>query len=441
MLMYELLSKKKTGGILTRDEIDFMIAGYLDGTIPDYQMSAMLMAIYFQGMSADETLYLTQAMASSGQMLDLSDIGGVKVDKHSSGGVGDKTSLVLAPIMAACGLKIAKMSGRGLGHTGGTIDKLGSIPGFRTDISITEFKQNIERIGMALMGQTAELAPADKLLYALRDVTATVDHIALIASSIMSKKLAAGADVLVLDVKCGSGAFMQQEADAYALATEMVQIGNGAGKKTIALVTDMDQPLGMAVGNALELKEALHMLGGKGPADLWTVCLAIMEQMLVGSGQCATESAAKSQIEKVVANGLALQKMAEFVAAQGGDADYVYHPEKLPAAAIISPVLSQESAYISRIACDEVGRTSLILGGGRHTKDDVIDAAVGVVLAKKVGERVARGEVLAYVHGNDEAKANEARERLLSAYSFSDEPPQPPVLIKKVFSAPRDVVL
>lgn len=326
MRMYDLIMKKRNGEVLDEKEIQYMINGYTKGEIPDYQMSAMTMAIYFQGMNEQETLALTMAMAHSGDMLDLSDIHGVKVDKHSTGGVGDKTSLALTPMVAALGIPVAKMSGRGLGHTGGTIDKLESFTGFSTAISEEQFKENVNRIGIAIMGQTADLAPADKKLYALRDVTATVDNMSLIASSIMSKKLAAGADAIVLDVKTGSGAFMKKEEDAAALAKEMVKLGKGAGRKTFAVISDMDQPLGFAVGNALEVKEAIDTLNGKGPEDFVELCMTLGSQMILAAGKAESTEQAREMLQGVIQDGSALRKLAEFIHAQGGDEKLVYHP-------------------------------------------------------------------------------------------------------------------
>ncbi len=422
MRMYDLIMKKRDGGALSAEEIAYMVKGYAEGSIPDYQMSAMMMAIYFNGMNEAETLNLTMEMAHSGDMLDLSAIDGVKVDKHSTGGVGDKTSLALTPMAAACGVKVAKMSGRGLGHTGGTIDKLESFPGFHTDIGTEQFTEQVNRIGIAIMGQTADLAPADKKLYALRDVTATVDQMSLIASSIMSKKLAAGADAIVLDVKTGSGAFMKKEEDAIALAREMVRIGNGAGKKTTAVITDMDQPLGFAVGNALEVREAIETLMGRGPEDFLTLCLTLGSHMLMAAGKAECRKEAEQKLRGAIDSGRALSKFAEFVAAQGGDAELVYHPERLPGASIQEELLADKDGYIGRIACDEVGICSLILGGGRETKEDVIDLSVGVVLHKKKGDAVQSGEVLATLHANDGAKLKAAKERLAGAITISAEP-------------------
>ena len=432
MRMYDIIMKKRNGGKLTSGEIQYFIDGYTGGEIPDYQVSALMMAIYFRGMDEEETLALTMAMAHSGDMLDLSAIKGTKVDKHSTGGVGDKTSLALAPMAAACGIPVAKMSGRGLGHTGGTIDKLESFPGFTTALTTEQFIKNVNSIGIAIMGQTADLAPADKKLYALRDVTATVDNMSLIASSIMSKKLAAGADAIVLDVKTGSGAFMKEEADARALAEEMVKIGTNAGRKTVAVISDMDQPLGYAVGNALEVKEAIDTLNGHGPADFLTLCLTLGSQMLLAGGKAEDLKSAERMLEQVIADGSALKKLAEFVEAQGGDSSVVYHPERLPQAALQKEVLAPADGYISRIVCDEVGICSLILGGGRETKESRIDLSVGLVLCRKVGDMVKAGEVLAVIHANDEGKAAEAEKRFLAACSITAEPPLKTPFIKGI---------
>ncbi len=418
MRMYDLIMKKRNGGALSREEIYFMVEGYTKGEIPDYQMSAMMMAVYFVGMNAQETLHLTMAMAHSGEMLDLSAIDGIKVDKHSTGGVGDKTSLALTPMVAACGVKIAKMSGRGLGHTGGTIDKLESFAGFSTAISTEDFIKNVNEIGISIMGQTRELAPADKLLYALRDVTATVDNMSLIASSIMSKKLAAGADAIVLDVKTGSGAFMKKEKDAFALAEEMVQLGKNAGRNTAAVVSDMDQPLGYAVGNALEVREAIETLKGKGPKDFTELCLTLGSYMLLMGGKARTEDEGREMLKRAISSGEALSKLAQFVKAQGGSEKMVYEPALLPKAKRQEPVLAEEEGYVEKIVCDEVGICSLMLGGGRETKESVIDLSVGIVLEKKVGDKVNAGDVLAWLHANDSEKLKAAKERLLSAYTI-----------------------
>jgi len=427
-----LIVKKKMGGVLSEEEIQFMIEGFTKGSIPDYQMSAMMMAIYFKGMNEQETLALTMAMEKSGDVLDLSAIKGIKVDKHSTGGVGDKTSLALTPMVAACGIPVAKMSGRGLGHTGGTIDKLESFTGFSTEISTEAFVSQVNDIGIAIMGQTADLAPADKKLYALRDVTATVDNMSLIASSIMSKKLAAGADAIVLDVKTGSGAFMKTEEDSFALAKEMVKIGNGAGRKCIAVVSDMDQPLGFAVGNALEVKEAIETLKGNGPKDFTELCLNLGTQMLMAGGKADEEETAREMLLKTIQDGTALKKLAEFVKAQGGDETAVYHTEMLPNASITEELCAETDGYIAHIVCDEVGIVSLILGGGRETKESEIDLAVGIVLCKKVGDEVKKGDVLAVLHANDIKKLSVAKERLYKAYSFSEKPVEKKPLIKGI---------
>lgn len=432
MRMYDIIMKKRNGGELSKEEIDFFIESYTKGEIPDYQVSALMMAIYFQKMTEAETHALTMAMAKSGDMLELSAIKGVKVDKHSTGGVGDKTSLALTPMVAACGIPVAKMSGRGLGHTGGTIDKLESFAGFSTSITTEQFINNVNNIGIAIMGQTADLAPADKKLYALRDVTATVDNMSLIASSIMSKKLAAGADAIVLDVKTGSGAFMKEEQDAFALAKEMVQIGKNAGRKTIAVVSDMDQPLGCAVGNALEVEEAIATLRGEGTEDFVELCLCLGTQMLIAGGKAGKESEARAMLEAVIEDGSALKKLAQFVEAQGGNPKAVFDTSLLPKANIIREVVSTEDGYVGHIACDEIGICSLILGGGRGTKESEIDLSVGIVLQKKVGDYVKKGEVLAIVHANDEAKYNACVERFLAAYSFTKEEPKKTAFIKGI---------
>lgn len=434
MRMYDIIMKKRNGEELSKEEIDFFIDGYTKGEIPDYQVSALMMAIYFRKMTESETHALTMAMASSGDMLDLSAIKGIKVDKHSTGGVGDKTSLALTPMVAACGIPVAKMSGRGLGHTGGTIDKLESFPGFTTALTTEQFVGNVNKIGIAIMGQTADLAPADKKLYALRDVTATVDNMSLIASSIMSKKLAAGADAIVLDVKTGSGAFMKKESDARALAEEMVKIGKNAGRKTIAVISDMDQPLGYAVGNALEVKEAIDTLNGKGPADFVELCLTLGAQMLIAGGKAGNREEAEDKLRQVIADGSALKKLAEFVEAQGGDARAVYEPKLLPEASIQKPILSPVEGYVSHIECAEVGICSLILGGGRETKESEIDLSVGLVLQKKVGEYVKAGEPLAILHANDAGRAKEAEKRFLAACRITNAEPEKTAFIKDIIA-------
>lgn len=421
MRMYDLIMKKRNGGYLSTEEIYYMIVEYTKENIPDYQMSAMMMAIYFQGMNEKETLDLTMAMAYSGDVIDLSAIKGIKVDKHSTGGVGDKTSLALTPMVAALGVTVAKMSGRGLGHTGGTIDKLESFAGFSTEISEEKFKNNVEKIGISIMGQTADLAPADKKLYALRDVTATVDNMSLIASSIMSKKLASGADAIVLDVKTGSGAFMKAEEDAFSLAREMVKIGNGAKRKTVAIVSDMDQPLGRAVGNALEVKEAIDTLKGNGPEDFEELCITLGSYMVVAAEKAHSIEEARNMLINCIKDGSALNKLAEFIENQGGDKSYIFDTDKLPKASIIEEIEAPCDGYVEKIICDEIGICSLILGGGRETKESKIDLSVGFVLHKKVGDKVSKGESLATVHANDREKLEIAKERFINAYSFSDK--------------------
>lgn len=432
MRMYDIIIKKRNGEALSDEEIAYFIKGYTDGTIPDYQASALLMAIYFQGMTEHETAVLTMEMAHSGDMLDLSAIKGMKADKHSTGGVGDKTSLVLTPLAASIGIPVAKMSGRGLGHTGGTIDKLESFPGFTTGISEEQFINNVNTIGIAIAGQTKNMAPADKKLYALRDVTGTVDSIPLIASSIMSKKLAAGADVIVLDVKTGSGAFMKTEEDSIKLAEEMVKIGNNVGRKTLAVISDMDEPLGYAVGNAIEVKEAIDTLNGHGPADLLELCLTIGSLMAIGTGKAgSTEEARRLLIEKLD-DGSALKKFAEFVEAQGGDSAPVFNTDLLPQASIVREVTSPVDGYVSHIESDRVGISAMKLGGGRETKESEIDLSVGILINKKVGDSVKKGEKIATLYANDNAKLEAALSELEQSYSYSQTPVERPKLIKTI---------
>lgn len=424
MLMSEIIIKKRDGGELSGDEIRFMIDSYTEGKTPDYQMSAMLMAIFFRGMTHRETVDLTLAMRDSGDILDLSAVSGVKADKHSTGGVGDKTSLILCPMVASQGVKMAKMSGRGLGHTGGTIDKLESFPGFSCSLDFEKFLKNVDEIGFAIAGQTANLDPADKKLYALRDVTGTVGSRPLIVSSIMSKKLAAGADVIVLDVKTGSGSFMEKEEDAFLLAREMVDVGNSAGKKTIAVVTDMDQPLGSAVGNALEVKEAISVLRGAFSGELLELCLELGGNILVGAGKAETPEQARSLLRESIRDGSALVKLAELVKAQGGDPQAVYDVSLLPQAPVVMNAVSERAGYVHHIAADGVGMVSLHLGGGRATKESVIDLSVGLLLKKKVGDMVGKGDVLAEIHAPSQEKAREAAEMLRGCYTITGEKPQ-----------------
>ena len=432
MRMYDLIMKKRNGGELSTEEINQMIIEYTKGNIPDYQMSAFLMAVFFVGMSEKETIALTMAMANSGEMVDLSAIHGLKADKHSTGGVGDKTSLVLGPMVASLGIPVAKMSGRGLGHTGGTIDKLESFDGFSTSLTTEQFINNVNNIKMAIIGQTGELAPADKKLYALRDVTATVDNISLIASSIMSKKIAAGADTIVLDVKCGSGAFMKTEEDAVKLGTEMVKIGRGIGRETYAIVSDMDQPLGYAVGNALEVKEAIDTLNGNGPKDLLELCLTLGSYMLIGTKKASDADEARAMLKDTITSKKALNKFAEFIKAQGGDERAVYDTSLLPKASLTQDCYAASEGYISSIHSDEVGMVSLTLGGGRETKESKIDLSVGVVLKKKVGDYVKKGDVIATLYANSEEKLKAAKERFDKTYSYSDNEVKKPVFIKRI---------
>lgn len=432
MRMYDLILKKKQGKELTKEEIYYMIEGFTKGDIPDYQMSAMTMAICFQGMSKRETVDLTLAMRDSGDVLNLDAIEGIKVDKHSTGGVGDKVSLVLTPMIAALGIPVAKMSGRGLGHTGGTIDKLESIEGFSTEMTEEVFIRNVNSIKVAISGQTANLAPADKKLYALRDVTATVDQMSLIASSIMSKKLASGADAIVLDVKTGNGAFMQKEEDAVALAKAMVDIGKRAGKKTVALITDMDEPLGNAVGNALEVKEAIESLKGNGPADFMEVVIGLGKQMLVLAGRAESEEIAEALLKETIDSRSAYKKFQEFVEAQGGNVEQILHPDLLPKAKYVIPVLAETEGNVQRILAQEIGIACMMLGGGRETKESIIDPAVGIILNKKIGDGVKKGDVLAYIHANDREKAITAAAKIKAAYQMSTEKVARPVMIKQL---------
>lgn len=432
MLMVDIIRNKRDGGKLSKEEIDFFINGYVKGEIPDYQVSALMMAIFYKGMDDEETVWLTQAMLHSGETLDLSAINGFKVDKHSTGGVGDKTSLVLTPMVASLGVPVAKMSGRGLGHTGGTIDKLESFKGFSTSISNDEFIRNVNTVGISIMGQTKDLAPADKLLYALRDVTATVDNMSLIASSIMSKKLAAGADGIVLDVKSGSGAFMKNDEDAFELAKKMVSIGKLSNVRTMAVVSDMDQPLGRAVGNAIEVREAIDTLKGKGPDDLIELCLTLGSHMVNFAGKASDTDEARRMLEDSISSGKALDKLADFIEAQGGDREDVYNPDNLPNASKTMEFKAENDCYVSSIMSEEVGIASLLLGGGRRSKEDVIDLSVGIYLNKKVGEKVAKGETVATVYANDDTKLKEGFERLCGAYSFSSDPVSKNKLIKGI---------
>lgn len=421
MRAVDLIRKKREGRELTGDEIAFLINGYSQGDIPDYQMSAWAMAVFYQGMSARETADLTMAMAHSGDMIDLSSIHGIKVDKHSTGGVGDKTTVVLAPLVAAAGVPVAKMSGRGLGHTGGTIDKLEAISGFSVEIGKEDFFRQVNDIGLAVVGQSGNMTPADKKLYALRDVTATVDSIPLIASSVMSKKIAAGADAIVLDVKTGSGAFMKTLEDSIRLAKAMVDIGTQVGRRTVAVISDMDQPLGHAIGNAMEIREAIWTLRGEGPADLEEVCLILASHMLMLGGKAETEEEASALLMEQLDSGRALEKLKELVAAQGGDIAQIDRPELLPKAELVVEVQAEAEGYIESIQAEEIGIAAMLLGAGRATKDSVIDLAAGVELRKKIGDPVKLGETLATLHFNPSYQSgqDEAARRVLQAYGIS----------------------
>jgi pyrimidine-nucleoside phosphorylase/thymidine phosphorylase len=420
--MADIILKKRNGGVLTREEIEYVVQGYTTGEIPDYQVSALLMAICFQGMNEQETADLTLAMTNSGDRIDLSAIEGIKVDKHSTGGVGDKISLIVAPLVASVGVPVAKMSGRGLGHTGGTVDKLESIPGFRIELTREQFIDHVNRIGIALVGQSGNLAPADKKLYALRDVTGTVESIPLIASSIMSKKIASGADCIVLDVKVGSGAFMKTLEDARALAQAMVDIGSNLGRRTIAVITDMNQPLGYEIGNANEIREAIDVLKGQDIPDLGKIALTIASHMTVLGGIYADVEIAYASLQSAIRSGQAIDKLKEFIEAQGGDASVVDQPDRLPQAKHAIEVKAEASGYISGIDAEKVGVAAMLLGAGRKTKEDSIDHAAGVTLLKKIGDPVSVGDTLCIMRTNmDDAEA--ARRLLLGAYSFDHARP------------------
>lgn len=431
MRMYDIIHKKRNGGELSGDEIRYFVEGYTDGSIPDYQAAAFCMAVYFRGMTAKETSELTFAMAESGDQIDLSGIDGFTVDKHSTGGVGDKTSLIVAPIVASCGGKVAKMSGRGLGHTGGTVDKLESIPNFRTELNPDEFIKQVNDIGLCIVGQTGELAPADKKLYALRDVTATVESIPLIASSIMSKKLAAGSRGIVLDVKTGSGAFMKTVGESENLAKEMVSIGKAAGRSVTAVITNMNIPLGDSVGNSLEVIEAIKTLRGEGESDLTEVCLTLAAQMLcmvTGEDEKTCYSMAKGAID----DGSALDKLREMISAQGGNAGVIddFSLFKQPKHTV--EISSEWDGYIEHTDAEKIGLVSVILGAGREKKGDPIDPSAGIVLKKKTGDRVEKGDTLAVFYTDDESKIEEAKREFFEAFTFGSEKPQPQKLIYKI---------
>lgn len=428
MRMYDLISKKRNGGALNKEEMTQLIEGYVKGEIPDYQMSAFLMAVYFQGMTREETAIMTDLVARSGDMVDLSSIEGIKVDKHSTGGVGDKTTLIAAPLAAACGVKVAKMSGRGLGHTGGTVDKLESIPGMRVSLERDEFFDVVNKTGLCVIGQSGNLTPADKKLYALRDVTATVESIPLIAVSIMGKKLAAGSDCILLDVKTGSGAFMNRVEDSLALAREMVSIGESVGKKTVALITNMDIPLGNNIGNSLEVIEAVETLKNQGPEDLTKVCVELAANMLYLAGMGDMDTC-YAKVKEALENGAALQKLIEMVEAQGGDSDVIKDTTKFETASIVKEVISPYDGYITCMDTKACGIASCILGAGRETKDDVIDYSAGIILKKKTGDNIRKGEVLAVLYGNKEEKMQPAEEEFLKALRVEDTKPEAEKLI------------
>ncbi|HZK33537.1 MAG TPA: pyrimidine-nucleoside phosphorylase [Tissierellaceae bacterium] len=412
MRIYDIIKKKRDGYALTTEEINYFIENYTNGHIPDYQISALLMAIYINKMDKRETLDLTKAVINSGDTFDLSDIKGIKVDKHSTGGVGDTTTLILGPMVAACGVPFVKMSGRGLGHTGGTLDKLESIKGFKVELSNEEFVKIVNKINIAIISQTGNITPADKKLYALRDVTATVDNLSLIAASIMSKKLAIKSDAIILDVKVGSGAFMKSTDEAIDLAHAMVGIGNSFGRKTIALVTNMDEPLGNAIGNILEVKEAIDTLKGKGPEDLYELCLVLGSKLLVLAKRAENESEARSMLIEAVESGKAYDKFYEMVKYQGGDTSFLDNPDLFPKAKYVLEVKANRAGYVKSLNAEEIGICSLILGAGREDKDSKLDLSVGLVLNKKVDDYVEKGEVLAYIHANSMEKAKEVEERL-----------------------------
>jgi pyrimidine-nucleoside phosphorylase len=425
MRMVDIIIKKRDNHELSQEEIDYFIKGYTNGEIPDYQASALAMAVLLNGMTGRETLALTLAMAHSGEVLDLTNVVPIAVDKHSTGGVGDKTSLVVVPIVSACGLPVGKMSGRGLGFSGGTLDKLESIPGFRSNLSRVEFIGQLKRIGIVLTGQSADLAPADGKLYALRDVTGTVQSIPLIASSIMSKKIAAGAQAILLDVKVGKGAFMTDVEAARKLAELMVEIGRLVGRKTVAILSDMNQPLGKAIGNSLELKEALETLRGAGPEDFREHCLVASGFMLVLGGLAHDETQGKKMAEEALMAGKAFIKFRNLVQAQGGDLRYVDEPERLPKAKWILQVKSHRSGYLAEVNARDAGETTILLGGGRAQKDNPIDYSVGIVMEHKVGDAVKAGDTLCTIYANDEKKLELAVQNMLNAHRWSDESVEP----------------
>ncbi|MFC0523077.1 pyrimidine-nucleoside phosphorylase [Pontibacillus salicampi] len=434
MRMYDIIAKKRDGQALTKEEINFFIEGYTNGDIPDYQASALCMAIFFQDMSDEERANITTAMVNSGETIDLSPIEGVKVDKHSTGGVGDTTTLILGPLVASLDVPVAKMSGRGLGHTGGTIDKLEAVPGFHVEIDKQEFIDLVNQNKVSVIGQTGNLTPADKKLYGLRDVTATVNSIPLIASSIMSKKIAAGADAIVLDVKTGAGAFMKSLEDSKELAEAMVRIGNQVGRNTMAVISDMNQPLGRAIGNALEVKEAIDTLNGNGPEDLTELCLTLGSQMVVLAGKAETLDEARHKLEESMKNGKALEKFATFLASQGGDGRVVEDPSIMPQASKQFELPAKKSGYVSDIVADEIGTAAMMLGAGRATKESEIDLAVGLYLNKKVGDYVEEGDSLLTIYAN-QSDVEEVKAKLYENITVSDQKVDAPTLIHDSITA------
>lgn len=431
MRMYDIIKNKRDNKELTKEEIEFFVKGYTDGSVPDYQASALTMAIFFNGMTEKETATLTLAMAESGDTVDLSLFGDKTVDKHSTGGVGDKTTLIVAPIVASLGCIIAKMSGRGLGHTGGTVDKLESIEGFNTSLTNDEFFTQVKNIGIAVVGQTGNLTPADKKLYALRDVTATVDSIPLIASSIMSKKLAAGSHTIILDVKCGSGAFMKTPEDAKALATEMVKIGKNNGRNMAAIITDMNTPLGKNIGNSLEVIEAIEILKGNGAEDLKFVASALATQIVALSKNIPVTEA-EDLVNDAIKSGKALEKFKEWISHQGGNGNWIENPDNFPKAEFKEDIISEKDCYISSMNAEEIGISSVILGAGREKKEDAIDFSAGIVLNKKTGDKVAKGDIIATLYTNNKNSLKTAKEKFLSAIEFSNENPKEIPLIYEI---------
>ncbi|MBQ8589588.1 MAG: thymidine phosphorylase [Firmicutes bacterium] len=432
MTMYEIIAKKRDGHKLSQDEIEFFIDGYTNERIMDYQASALLMAMFLRGLDEEETFWLTDAMRRSGETVDLSPIPGVKVDKHSTGGVGDKTTLIVAPLAAACGVPIAKMSGRGLGFTGGTVDKMESIPGFRTSLEPQEFLDLVNTVGMSVIGQTAHIAAADKKLYALRDVTATVDNMSLIASSIMSKKLASGSDAIVLDVKTGGGAFMEKEEDAEALGILMVKMGKASGKKTIAVITDMNQPLGNAVGNSVEVIEAIETLKGQGPEDITELALTLSGLMIYAGEKASTPAEGRTMAEEALKSGRALAKLGDFIEGQSGDRRVIDDYGLFPQATIRRQAVAGEDGFVQRLEARAIGMASQHAGAGRATKEDTIDLAAGIILCKKTGDAVKKGDVLAEIFGNDEAKVDGAVKEAMKAFHIGLNEPEIEPLIKKI---------